>query len=305
MSSPETQMQEPLLDRPDRKLVVRGDGPVDPYIGKLALTLTGVDKPNMLIIPSPAPSHKYYKDRVGKMQALYENMGAEVTVLHGYGELPTSEEVRDAFDWADAYDITGGSTIKGVERMTKTGIRRAIKQFIGVGTGGSAGFNAHFRKSLSWDTPDPEEHPEDNEWRDVDGLQYDGRGIINAYGSPHADFIEGNFTEYPGENVYKGEVITKPRNFYAERNLNNLWVAGQRSVLPMGLAADNDSSIAFDGRGGFMVRNKANAVKHDGTDLPVGVTGWHMGESGLAVPHLYTPTDTFQPIANLVTPLAA
>ena len=147
--------------------------------------------------------------------------------------------------------------------------------------------------------------PEDNEWRDVDGLQFDGVGILNAYGSPHADYIDGNFTEYPGENTYKGEIITDPRSHYFERNLNNLWLPGQPPAPGMGLSVDNDSGLAFNGRGGFRVINKGNAVKHDGTDAPVGVTAWHKSESGIAVPRLYEATPTFQPIANLVTPLAA
>lgn len=294
-----------LLDCPDRKLVLRGDGPTDTAIGKLTLELTGVEKPSMLIIPTPAPSQEYYDKRVSKMRATYEQLGAKVKVLHGFGETPTEEQIAEAFASADAYDITGGSTKGGVERMTNVGIDLAIQHFRGVGSGGSAGLNAHFSQSLSWDTPDPKEHPELNEWRNVGGLQLNGQGIVRAYASPHADYIEGNFKEFPGENVYKGKVITQPRTHYFVHNLKQLWASGKPNVPSMGIAVDNDAALIFDGSGNFGVASKEHAVKHDGSGLPVGVSAWHQSPSGLAVPRLFEASSNFQPIANLVAIPAA
>ena len=311
MSSPEAAPQ--LLDRPDRKLVLRGDGKLDPAIGKIALSLTGVDKPRMLIIPTAAPSIKYYRENVGLMQAMYEQMGADVKVLHEFGKLPTNEEVREAFEWADAYDGTGGSTKNAVRDMTRTGIRRAIKNFRGVGAGGSATYNTHFKQSLSWNTPRPETHPEENAFIDVDGLQYTNEhtgeieGIVNVLeGSPHADFIEGNFKDYPGEDVMLVDgvlqEVTDPRSVHLSRSLERQWASGETSGIPIGLATDNDAAIVFDGSGRFWAAQKEHAVKHDGSGYPVGVTAWHQSESGLAIPRLFTPAEGAMPIAALIAP---
>lgn len=277
MSKETAHSLQPLLDRPDRKLLLAGrGGSLGDAIGRTVLDISGLERPkNVLIIPSAANNPDAYLEYVSNATEVFRRLGANVHVLHGDPTAvnfkdPSKEQIDNMVGEADVLWMSGGNTQDAQKLFNRTGLGKAIVDSRdNVISGGSFGGIIPARQSFSWSTP--EGRPDLNDWKTVHGLN-----IVNAIVGVHNDYIENE--------PWRGGVIDKPRSHYFEPYLVKQLARPASQTPDLGIGIDDRSAIAI-ADGAFRVINAEDAEPNDG------VTTYRLRDSGL-IEARFTPANT-------------
>ena len=150
-------------------------------IDKEIISLTGVDRPRALFIPTASSDSEAYWE---VFRAVYgRRLGCYTDVLYLLGVSPTEEELREKVLSADLVYVGGGNTLKMMRRWRRLRVDRILEEAWRRGTvlsGLSAGCICWF----SWGHSDSMAfyHPETWQYVRVKGM-----GFIDALGCPHYD----------------------------------------------------------------------------------------------------------------------
>lgn len=241
-----------LLTYPERKFVLAGRGlGFGSIIGTEILELTGVEKPHVLVIASPASTEENHKKYTDGATATFIALGASVTSLHKFNEDPTPTQIQHEIGNASAIWVTGGNTSKALKAFADTGVGDALKNAPEkVISGGSAGALIQAHTGFSWLTPVGK--PQENRFVTTQGL-----GFVNATISVHNDRVEAK------------DGLTEPRGSYFRPFLRI-----DPSLPQPGIGIDDAAALVFDG-------NLFRVLAAEGNESS-GVTAYVHLESGLA-----------------------
>ncbi|HMT19528.1 MAG TPA: Type 1 glutamine amidotransferase-like domain-containing protein [Candidatus Saccharibacteria bacterium] len=288
MSKETAQNPQPLLDRPDRKLLLVGrGGGLGERIGREALELSGLERPkNVLIIPSAANNAKAYRRYTEEPNEVFRSLGAKVKVLHGNPnsktfEDPSAERIANMVGEADVIWMSGGNTTQARNLFDRTGLGQALVDSEGkVISGGSAGTLLQANEGISWYTP--EGKPEENQW-----VIERGMGMFKPIVGVHHDYIENE--------PWNGGMLDTPRSIHHEAYLEERLT--QPGSHDLGVGIDDASALAISD-GTFRVVNAEDASPG------VGVTSYRRRDSGLIEARFnpqttqnYLPLDQLRPTA--------
>ena len=167
------------------KLVAIGGGHIATgetlSIDKEIISLTGVDRPRALFVPTASSDSKEYWQ---VFQAVYgKRLGCYTDVLYLLGVNPTRKELEEKILSTDLVYVGGGNTLKMMRRWRRLGVDRVLEEAWRRGTvlcGLSAGCICWF----SWGHSDSMAfyHPESWQYVRVKGM-----GLIDGFGCPHYD----------------------------------------------------------------------------------------------------------------------
>ena len=265
MSSKET-----VLENPEMRILLAGKGDVGRAIGAEALSLSGIEKPKVLIIPSASNTQAKFDGYVGRTTEVFgRQLGASVDVMHGFEQTPSKGEIEDKMGSADVVWIPGGSSQYAKEIFEQTGIGNALVEASKdtVLGGGSAGTMLLSEHGMSYSTPagGPNEF-----------VGFDGYPIARMTVSPHNDYVEpedGN--TLPRSEHFKDFIIKD----------------GLYRPAPW-IGIDHEAGLALT-RDGFKV------IANDG-QTNSGVTAFKNGETGLYEARLM-PSADYAPVAQLAS----
>jgi hypothetical protein len=99
-------VRETLLTNPNAKIILQGKGLPTRPIGAAALELSGSEHPKVLVITTAADNEGDHDKFVAGAREAFA--GAEVNVLHGFGQLPTDTQAQHEIGRHDIRWITGG-----------------------------------------------------------------------------------------------------------------------------------------------------------------------------------------------------
>jgi peptidase E len=244
----------PLLDRPDRRLLLVGrGGGLTSTIGREALNLTGLEiRKNVLIVPSAAQTQEQYTKAVSEASVVFAGLGTAVSVLHAFGKEPSGEQIADELGKAHIVWGIGGDSSKAKDLYDRTGFGAALRDSRDtVISGGSAGMVLQAEKAMSWSTPVGK--PEENAFIPVDGL-----GFVRATVSPHLDYIEAE------------DGLTLPRSYYFEQFLGDPQYTHHNPAI----GVDDAAALAIHG-------DTYRVLHQDEADPSVGVTVFHRQQSAI------------------------
>ncbi|MFN7141390.1 MAG: cyanophycinase, partial [Limisphaerales bacterium] len=124
--------------RPARNLIVVGGGKVSDEMRKELLTLAGVEKPHVLIIPQAAREENF-ADRGRDNAEAFRRVGAAGTSIL---DLSDPKEALESIKRADAFWMPGGVQRQLMQALDDAGVADAIRARVAAGTpvgGSSAG----------------------------------------------------------------------------------------------------------------------------------------------------------------------
>lgn len=153
-------------------------------IDSYALELTGQTQPDVLFIATPKARPETFDKSVRDTLAHYHSMGVQAEVLYEtFDTPPTTTEIEHKIGKAAVINVSGGDTLRAIERFEQWGIADAIRKaadkgtvLTGISAGAISWFSRGHSDSLSYRVADGE--PWDYIW--VDGL-----GIQNGLICPH------------------------------------------------------------------------------------------------------------------------
>jgi hypothetical protein len=269
-------VRETLLTNPNAKIILQGKGLPTRPIGAAALELSGSEHPKVLVITTAADNEGDHDKFVAGAREAFA--GAEVNVLHGFGQLPTDTQAQHEIGRHDIRWITGGHSQWAKDKMDNGSIIGAtLLANIGTGVtgGGSAGHVLLTRAAMSYYTPDEQTH---------EYIRFDGYGAADITSSPHGDYVEPE-----GGN-------TEPRNYHYLGFIN-----ADPSLPEPYFSVDHEAGLALAGST-YRVLSAGNHMSgpdmlSDGTPAAVSVFV-REHESGLAEVRLM-PTDAYLPVSGL------
>ncbi len=170
-------------------MVISGNALLQEPVTREALELTGLTKPNVLVIGTSRPNAEAFADFIGKTMNHFGSMGLDTTSLHEYDQAPTQAEAEDKIGAADMIWVGGGDTLQMIDFWKKHGIDAELAKAATKGTvmsGGSAGMLAWFERG----------HSDSLSYRVKEGEPWDylfapGLGYLAATGCPHYDSKTG------------------------------------------------------------------------------------------------------------------
>jgi len=141
---------------------------------EMGVDLSGKEKPNVLVLPTPKSRQADYDVFVPKVTKMYgESIGTNVSMLHEYGSMPSFAELEDSFNTADVLYISGGNTKYALETWRKHGVDSLLTDAMRRGkimTGISAGTLTWFNRSQSDSQSYEVEKGEPWSYQEVTGL---------------------------------------------------------------------------------------------------------------------------------------
>jgi peptidase E len=156
---------------------------------EMGLDLSGKQKPNVLIVPTPKSRPKDFEATATKGQRMYrKDIGTGVDLLHRFRQMPSQEELEGKFDIADVVYISGGNTRYAMDLWRQHGIDGMLDKAMRQGkvmTGISAGALSWFREGHS-DSEKYEIEP-NQPWNFT---TVEGMGHIDALVTPHFNSVD-------------------------------------------------------------------------------------------------------------------
>jgi len=233
---------------------------------KVGLDLSGKEKPNVLVIPTPQNKQPDFEKRVGGLnEMISKEIGANVDVLHNFDEIPDKETIQEKFDKSDLIYISGGNTRYAMDVWKKYGIDTMLSNAMQRGkviTGQSAGALAWFKEGLS--DSEKYEIAEGSPWKFT---TVKGMGQIDTSTTPHY-----NSTKTPDG---------RPRSEYFKDLLSS---KSNDNSIEYGLGIDNNAAlVALNGLVRVVI-SKNNVGLH--------VVGGDRSESELEAPKFSSDKST-------------
>jgi peptidase E len=178
-----------------------------------ALNLTGISKPNVLIVPgAPSSEDLYLEDKHGLLAILGPMLGwNNVDVLCGFGETPTRTQIEDKLDGVHLVIGTGGNYPQFLAMARNSGLDKILPAratdpndpLVIYGT--STTLNCWFREALS--DPRTREQTEAKQPRDFEALP--GWSVLPALGCAHANRFHSTFG-YSRDERFRKLVAVRP-----------------------------------------------------------------------------------------------
>jgi len=259
-----------ILENPEMRVILAGKGDVGLIIGHEALQLSGVEKPNVLIIASASNTQAKFDRYVGNSMDVFEKqLGAKTNTMHEFGQTPTIAEIEDKIGSANVVWIPGGRAQHAKQIFDETGIGaeliKASKDT--VLSGGSAGTMLLAEHGMSYSTPigGPNEF-----------IGFDGYPIARLTVSPHNDYVEPE----------DGNTEPRSEHFKDFIKKNGLY----RPTPCIGI--DHEAGLSLTGDGFKVIAN-------DGKNNS-GVTAFRDSNTGIYEAR-FTPTSDYVPVAQLAT----
>ena len=164
------------------KIVAIGGGNKDKAI-EHALTMSGAEKPSVLLIPSAASNVNSYGRKVPVLTEYFQSLGVDVNVLHEFGEDPSATKIAHELGRNSLIYTIGGSSPHMLRTMARHGTDVAVADAIRGGTvhaGLSAGALLPFELAHSNTSVKPSSEDWDYQYLDM-------LGIIPGVATAHAD----------------------------------------------------------------------------------------------------------------------
>lgn len=187
------------------------------------LDLSGMEHPQVLLIPTACSLQSSYDRKVGSLSKFFADKGLTTEILHEYEKEPGADRLAHSLGEASLIYTIGGNTPCMLDRMQASGIDTALREVIMGGKvhiGTSAGALLPFARIHS----NPSNNPRKEDW---DFAYYDGLSILSGVATAHA-------------NAYD---IT-PTGQRADSRLENL-MATFPPQMPYGIAIDNGVSLVL------------------------------------------------------------
>ncbi len=170
-----------------------GGGTLNTDFFKESLELSGAQKPNVLLAPTPKQTKDNFDIYAHKWSEELKKLGVNVKLLHEFDQEPDS----DLIDWADILNVSGGNTDRMMQIWAECGLTHRVKAaaeigqlvLCGVSAGAILGFTQGFSDSKSYTTP--EDEPWDYIY--VPGLEV----ITDTIVTPHFDQPDKSRTSNP------------------------------------------------------------------------------------------------------------
>jgi dipeptidase E len=182
-------------------IVAIGGGVSKPML-ETAVEVSGVDKPNVLIIPTARPTEMAHNQSIANFGGYFSNeLGLNVESLHEFYTFPSTSELEEKIEEADLVYISGGDTdammrvwaLHGIDEMLAKRARGGLT-ISGVSAGAIAPFVWGHSDSLSYKSP---------EYSGWQFMSVGGLGLINAGITPHYDSIPDGHTENRSSQFHK------------------------------------------------------------------------------------------------------
>ncbi|MDB5166327.1 MAG: dipeptidase [Candidatus Saccharibacteria bacterium] len=145
----------------------------------------GAEHTDVLILPSACTTQSSYDKKVPTTLALFESLGVVASVLHGYGERPTTTRIHHEIGRASLIHTIGGNSPYMMERLRETVLFQALKDALTEGkahSGISAGALLPFQSMHSNGSRRPQ--AEDWDFQFIDGLEV-LPGVVTAHADGH------------------------------------------------------------------------------------------------------------------------
>lgn len=150
---------------------------------ELGVNIAKKEQPNVLLVPTPKVTSEVFDETVDTATKLFQAVGATVSLLHRYNDVPDQSELQEKVDGSDIIYVPGGSTKHALEQWKAHGIDHMLSDAMQKGkviTGMSAGALAWFKEGLT--DSDHYTTQEGDVW-EFDSLE--GMGHIDAFMTPH------------------------------------------------------------------------------------------------------------------------
>jgi peptidase E len=159
-------------------------------IDRFSIEMTGAEKPGVLLIATPKAKTETFNEALIKARQHYEELGVHVDTLYDvFDTPPTVTEIEHKIGQAALINVSGGDTLRAMERFRQWGVLGSLKEAANrdtVLTGTSAGAISWFTRghsdSLSYRTKEGESW--DYIW--VEGLDFQPGVICPHYNSATA-----------------------------------------------------------------------------------------------------------------------
>jgi peptidase E len=164
-------------------LLLIGGGTHTNQLLKPALESQGTEQTRALIIPSAASTKNAYDRKVPATEDRFKQLGIATSVLHDYGETPSTQALDDKFGSASMLYIIGGNSPYFYDTVRNHGSDKRIKAAVYAGillAGNSAGALASFQVAHI----NPAKQPGVEDW---DFAFQPMLGIVNATATAHAN----------------------------------------------------------------------------------------------------------------------
>jgi dipeptidase E len=181
---------------------------------EFGIDLTGKQKPNVLIVPTPKNKQADYDALALKGQSMFrDSIGTEVSMLHPFGEMPNFEELEERINTADAFYISGGNTrfameqwrAHGVDTLLTEAMRRG-KVMTGISAGALAWFKDSYSDSMSYEVDDGQPW-EYIEVKGIDVIPVAATPHFNSTDTPDGRLRSAHFGDYlSAKSVQSGNI---------------------------------------------------------------------------------------------------
>lgn len=156
-------------------------------IDRFAADFSGDSKPRVLVIPTPKAKPETMTDVLQKSHDYYTNLGMFMESLYvEFDRPPSRAEIEEKIGAASMIHVTGGDTLRAMERFNKWGIDEDLKQaaednkvLSGVSAGAIIWFSQGHSDSLSYRV----EAGQAWDYIFVDGLKFQPGTICPHYNS--------------------------------------------------------------------------------------------------------------------------
>lgn len=185
----ETRKKQNQLDR--LRIIAAGGGAPHadsaPAIRE-GLSLSNVDKPSVLIIPSAKRTAVSFERAIPATKEFFRRMGLSVALLHNFNQAINTEDALEMINTADFVYTAGGDTLHMLEQLRKAKIESAIADKALRGELVLSGVSAGAIMPMAWGHSDSLSYrPEASDTWDY--IRVDGMGLVPTAITPHYNTI--------------------------------------------------------------------------------------------------------------------
>lgn len=153
-----------------------------------ALSLSSVDKPSILIIPTPKRTTEAFEATVPATQRFFESLGLKASLLHGFNEEIDFNIANYLIGLSDVIYTTGGDTLYMMDQLRRHNLTKAIADRALSGDLVLSGISAGAILPMTWGHSDSFSYRQDT----ADNWQYtrvDALGLVPVAITPHFNSV--------------------------------------------------------------------------------------------------------------------